>query len=126
VPKLPRNQLIVVRCLIEQLSQLPRFFFTDGQANVDLMTKHYNDLIHLNKIDWKIIHDSDFRNDAHDTDKQRRYQAEFLVQHHVPANYIESINVVDEKAATFVKAALSKTALFLKINVIPEYFFVTQ
>jgi hypothetical protein len=123
VPKRNKQDVIIVRCLIEKLSQLERFFFTDGQANVVSITEHYNNLSHLDKVDWKIIQSADFKNEAGDTDKQRRYQAEFLVYHHVPIEYIESINVYNEIAANFVKTALAKTPLLLPINITPEYFF---
>jgi hypothetical protein len=92
VPKLKKEEIIVIRCLTENLSTANQFFFTDGQANVTSITNHYNNLKDLDKIDWEIIQNGDFKKSAADSDKQRRYQAEFLGHHHVPVNFIESIN----------------------------------
>jgi ssDNA thymidine ADP-ribosyltransferase, DarT len=123
VPKRNREDIVVFRCLIVDLSKSDKFFFSDGQANVTSITEHYNDLKHLDKIDWEIIHKSDFKNEAGDTDKQRRYQAEFLVHSHVPIERVESINVYNEKASDFVKREIAKTDLLIPVNIIPNYFF---
>ncbi len=123
VPKLNKEEVIVIRCLIDELSKCNQFFFTDGQANVTAITQHYNDLSRLADIDWEIIDKSDFKKTGDDTDKQRRYQAEFLVHQHVPVNFIESINVYNEKVGTFIKKEMAKTDILLPVHVKREYFF---
>jgi hypothetical protein len=123
VKKRPKQDIIVVRCLIKDLSKIGRFFFTDGQANEKTLTTHYNDLSDLDRIDWNIIRRSDFKRDAADTDKTRRYQAEFLVYEHVPTRFIESIHVYNDKAATFVQKEMAKTDLLIPLHVTKEYFF---
>jgi hypothetical protein len=123
VKKRAKRDIIVIRCLIEDLSKVGKFFFTDGQANVLKLTSHYKNLADLNKIDWTIIQQSDFRRDAADTDKTRRYQAEFLVYEHVPAKHIESIHVYDDNAATFVRIEIAKTDLLIPVHVTTAYFF---
>jgi hypothetical protein len=123
VKKRPKEDIIVIRCRIHDLSYVGRFFFTDGQANERTLTSHYNDLSHLDEIDWEIIQKSDFKRDASDTDKTRRYQAEFLVYNHVPAKYIESIHVYNSKAANFVQKEIAKTTLLIPVHVTKGYFF---
>ena len=123
VPKQRKEDIIVIRCLIKDISKAGRFFFTDGQANEKTLTTHYDDLAALDNIDWSIIQRGDFKKEAADTDKTRRYQAEFLVFHHVPVNYIESINVYNDKAGTFVHKEMAKTDLLIPIRVVKEYFF---
>ncbi len=123
VPKRNKEDIIVIRCRINDLSKAGKFFFTDGQANVTSITNHYSNLIDLDKIDWDIIQTSDFKKSEADTDKQRRYQAEFLVQHNVPVNFIESINVYNSKAATFVQTELAKTDRLITMRIHTFYFF---
>lgn len=53
-PKIPKKDIIIIRCEIMELSKVNSFFFTNGQAN-DKLTRHYNDLSKLNKIDWDNI-----------------------------------------------------------------------
>jgi hypothetical protein len=75
VPKRAKDDLIIIRCLISDLCKLSKFFFSDGQANVTSITDHYDDITNLDVVDWDIIQKSDFKMDAADRDKQRRYQA---------------------------------------------------
>ena len=123
VPKQNKEDIIVIRCLISDLCQAGKFFFTDGQANVKSLTNHYNNLNDLDKIDWDIIQKGDFKKEEADTDKQRRYQAEFLVHSHVPVNLIQSINVYNNKAFTFVQTELAKTTIIKPVFIQKPYFF---
>ena len=121
VPKVEREDILVIRCALKDLSNLPQFFFTDGQAN-DALTKHYNDTLHFNKIDWESIHASNFNKDG-DVDRPRRYQAEFLVRRHVPVEWIESFHTYNQKAATFVRDELEKAGNNIPVFVTTAYFF---
>ncbi len=107
----------------KRFSKSRSVFFTDGQANTTSITNHYNDLDDLKKIDWEIIQNGDFKKEASDTDKQRRYQAEFLIHNYVDIHYIESINVYNNKAVTFVKQEIAKTDIIKPVNINTNYFF---
>jgi hypothetical protein len=122
VPQINRSKLLVIRCLIDRLIQLPRWFFTDGQGN-DMATKHYNDLKQLDQIDWHSIQRSNFSKSNEDYDRPRRYQAEFLVHQEVPITHIESLHVVDQSAANQVQATLEQNQSSLAVHVTPHYFF---
>jgi ssDNA thymidine ADP-ribosyltransferase, DarT len=41
VQKRPPSQILIIRCIISTLATLPKWFFTDGQAN-NSASKHYN------------------------------------------------------------------------------------
>jgi hypothetical protein len=122
VPKISKSDIIVIRCEINQLIKVNRFFFTNGQAN-DALTRHYNDLSKLNKIDWANIQNSNFSKSDDDFDRARRYQAEFLVYYHVPVEAIESIIVYNEGTAKFVKDELSQAGVILPVHISPKCFF---
>jgi hypothetical protein len=122
VLKRNRSEIVVIRCLIEKLVQLPKWFFTNGQGN-DMASEHYNELSKIDKIDWDIIHHSDFSKSDGDYDRPRRYQAEFLVHEKVPLDFIESLNVFNQQAADYVKEMLRKNQVELAVNIVPEYFF---
>lgn len=124
-PKVPRRnkaEILVIRCLIERLSALPGWFFTDGQAN-DMASRHYNDTAHLDKIDWDSIRQSNFSKNDGDFDRPRRYQAEFLVKESVPLSCVESLNVYNEEAAAYVQGLLDAGGIQLPLHIQPEYFF---
>ncbi|MGI8634952.1 MAG: type II toxin-antitoxin system toxin DNA ADP-ribosyl transferase DarT [Segetibacter sp.] len=123
VPRVAREDILVVRCLIKTLATTPRFFFTDGQAN-DAFTNHYNQTHYGKNIDWDSIQTSNFSKSDGDFDRQRRYQAEFLVHQHVPLSMIESLCVYNRKAATFVQSELEKAGITtIPIHIQPAYYF---
>lgn len=123
VPKVPRENILVIRCLIEQLAKCGRYFFTDGQANVSNGTNHFHDLKDLDKIDWAIIQTSSFSKSTDDLDRARRYQAEFLVHDHVPVSAVESIVVYNKIAQARVEAQLKELQKDLSVQIIRNYFF---
>lgn len=59
VPKRSKSELLVIRCLLETLTDLPQWFFTDGQGN-DMVSGHYNDWGKMDRIDWDCIQRGDF------------------------------------------------------------------
>lgn len=124
VPRRNRSEILVIRCLIDDLATLPRWFFTDGQANIkDGTVKHFNNLDYLDSIDWQCIQNSNFSKSDGDFDRPRRYQAEFLVQHEVPIDYVESLNVYNQQAADAVNDILNENNINLAVNIQPQYFF---
>jgi len=122
VPKREKSEILVIRCLIGKLATQPRWFFTDGQAN-DMASTHFNDLGHLDKIDWENIQRSNFSKSDGDFDRPRRYQAEFLVQEAVPLECIESLNVYNQEAAAYVQGLLDQNSINLAVHIQPPYFF---
>ncbi|QXV66810.1 DUF4433 domain-containing protein [Mucilaginibacter sp. 21P] len=121
MPKRAREEIVVIRCLIEELATQPKWFFTDGQAN-DGESNHYSSLRQLDKIDWECIQNSRFAK-SDDYDRPRRYQAEFLVKDVVPSEFFESICVCSEKMAAWTQQQVNSAGKMIKVNVIPEYFF---
>ncbi len=105
---------------IEKCKRL--YFFSDGQANTRI-SKHYNDLKDLDKIDWEIVKSGDFTKSIDDNDRTRRYQAEFLVHEKVPVNCIKAIVVYNETCATFVKKVLAKTSLLIPVSITQSFYF---
>lgn len=122
VQKRNRSEILVIRCLIEHLSELPKWFFTDGQGN-DMASSHYNNLSDLEQIDWSCIQQSNFSKSDGDYDRPRRYQAEFLVHGAVPLEKIESLNVFDQSSADFVNKLLTEKNINLAVNILTQYLF---
>lgn len=122
VKRRDRTEILIIRCLISDLTKLPKWFFSDGQANTKI-SEHFNDLNKLDKIDWRIIYSSDFSRTEEDPDKIRRYQAEFLVYKEVPFNFVESLCVYDSNVASRLSEVLIDNGVDLNINIKPNYFF---
>ncbi len=122
VPKRNKEEIVVIRCLTETLAKQPKWFFTDGQAN-DGESKHYNDLRYLETIDWDCIQQSIFSKSDGDYDRQRRYQAEFLVHQYIPVDCIESICVCNEAMQSWVNEKIKGAGLEIPTHIHKPYFF---
>jgi hypothetical protein len=122
VPRREKDELIAIRCKISTLTREQQWFFTDGQAN-DGESRHYNHLRHLNNIDWDCIQHSNFSKSDGDYDRQRRYQAEFLVYNQVPTACIESINVYTAEMKNWAEQEIKRAGLKIPVNVQKYYFF---
>ncbi|OQP66081.1 hypothetical protein A3860_14680 [Niastella vici] len=123
IDKVAPEDIIFLCCTVEAVTKCGNdFFFTDGQANTAI-TEHYNDLVDLGKIDWDVIKSKDFRKTADDVDRQRRYQAEFLIKHFVPTTCISAIVVYNEKCANFVKKELEKAGSLIPVHIKKSYYF---
>jgi len=122
VPQRAKDEIVVLRFLIEVLVQQDRWFFTNGQAN-DEETAHFADLQHMDKIDWKCIQNSDFTKSDGDYDRQRRYQAEFLVYDSVSISCIESICVYSENMKAWAQKQVNAAAKMIPVHIHKPYFF---
>lgn len=125
VPKVPRRtkeEIVIIRCLIEVLVDQQKWFFTNGQAN-DEETAHFVNLSRLDKIDWDCIQNSNFSKSDGDYDRQRRYQAEFLVYDSVPVSCIESVSVYSENMKLWAQKLINKAGKMIPVHVQKHYFF---
>jgi hypothetical protein len=87
-----RNEEIVI--LVSSLNNLCAqnvpFIFTDRHAYL-AAALFSSDLAHLDRIDWRILQNRDFKTDPEDPRKRERYEAEALVHRHVPIDALLGI-----------------------------------
>ncbi|MET3501754.1 hypothetical protein ABIC45_003366 [Mucilaginibacter rubeus] len=122
VPKREKEEIIVIRCMIKRLIMQDRWFFTNGQAN-DEETTHFANINFLDRIDWSCIQQSNFSKSDGDYDRQRRYQAEFLVYESVPVACIESICVYNEKVQAWAQKMINDSGKQIPLHIHKPYFF---
>jgi hypothetical protein len=118
------EDLLVIRCKIQDLAAHDAlWFFTDGQAN-DAATRHYNDLSQIDAIDWETIHACNFKKSDGNRQRPRKYQAEFLVHKEVPVHLIESFCVHNDNAAQIVQDLLENNNFtHISVHTLPQYYF---
>lgn len=86
----PEEIVYVAVSLNKILAAHYEFYFTDGHAT-DFMTTYYGaDKVDClpTVLDWKAIKARTWSGDGIETDLKRRKQAEFLVKHDIPADFI--------------------------------------
>ena len=84
-----------------------RFVFSDGHG-LAAYTGWYDDLQDLDKVDWGLVGERYWANQADDNDRQRRKQAEFLVWQSVAWDSIERIAVLNRDVKTNVEDILAE------------------
>jgi len=75
--------------------------FTEGHADMGF-TDFFDDLKHLDKIDWDLMQAKYWNDTDDDPDRKRRRQAEFLVHHFFPWELVSYIGVYNRPVAEAV------------------------
>jgi hypothetical protein len=98
------------------------FVFTDRHAYLET-AQVFNDLSHLNKIDWTILQRRDFKRDPENPEKVERYEAEALMHKHLPFDGLCEIACCDTPSADALQKELTKRKLTLKVTIKPSWYF---
>lgn len=104
-----------------QKKKLP-FAFTDGHAPMDI-SRFFDDLQHLNQIDWKIMKETYWADTIEDGDRSRRRQAEFLVHKFFPFALIEAIGVINKAIAGQVSGLLQPLKQKPNVVITPTWYY---
>jgi hypothetical protein len=87
------TNLIYVVSSVERVREAGlAFVFTDGHPIMALST-FYNEVADLDKVDWKVMRMRYWKDTDDDNDRERRRQAEFLVQGTFPWEIVEFLAV---------------------------------
>lgn len=126
VPKHPQENIVYLCCKLTDLTSMKKAWcFTNGNA-AKKITRFYNDLSELDKIDWHAVRSTDFRHDNADGDEDRvrKKHAEFLVKAKVPAKKISGIAVLNPTIKNHVETIVSACNLAIEVKVKPDYYFL--
>jgi len=113
---------ILVACLHDIKKAGHPFVFTDRHAYLQT-AQVFDDLAHLDKIDWIILQRRDFKRDPENPEKVERYEAEALMHKHLPFDAISEIACYDDKSAAALQVELTNRNLALKVTIKPGWYF---
>lgn len=99
-----------------------KFVFTDGHATMQL-TGFYNELRHMDQIDWDIVKEIYWNDNKDDGDRKRRRQAEFLVYKFLPLESFTCFCVYNEDMKIKLENLLLKYQIEIKVSVKKEWYF---
>lgn len=101
-----------------------RFVFSDGHG-LATFTRWFDDLGHLDAVDWAIVRERYWADTAEDNDRQRRKQAEFLVWQAMDWGLIHRIGVIDADAKQQVEGILSMfpNRKQTPVQVVPDFYY---
>jgi hypothetical protein len=83
------------------------YVFTDGHG-VPVYTQWYDDVVHLDSVDWNVVGAKYWNDTVEDPDRKRRKQAEFMVHEFLPWALVNEIGVYDRDVKTSVESILTK------------------
>ncbi len=100
------------------------FVFSDGHG-VKSVTKWFDDIKDLDKIDWKIVNQKKWNDTTEDNDRQRRKQAECLIYKFCSWSQIRGIVVINPLIESHVVNILESYPIDLRVpvRVIKGWFY---
>ena len=98
------------------------YVLTDGHADVAL-TRFYDSLAELNKVDWPLMRAQYWRDTIDDPDRKRRRQAEMLVHRFLPWDLIVAIGVQKRSTGSLVLEAIGHASHQPPVAVRPDWYY---
>lgn len=83
-----------------------RFVFSDGHG-LAAYTMWFDDLAQLDRVDWNMVYQRYWTDNANDMDRQRKKQAEFLVYQFCDWSLVQAVIVIDETRKAQVEQVFS-------------------
>jgi hypothetical protein len=117
------DEIVVVVSSVPQLLQMNvPFLFSDRHASLQA-AQFSNDAAHLNRIDWTILRNSDFKADPEDPQKRERYEAECLIHQCLPVSAIVAIGCVNEVVVNEMQALMNASGQRVPVVARPRWYF---
>ncbi|SFD91148.1 protein of unknown function [Thiohalospira halophila DSM 15071] len=98
------------------------YVFTDRHAYT-VTANYYNDLQHLNAIDWPILQQRNFQRDPNDPEKVERYQAEALIHAHVPIQALRGAVCYTAEVQSELLEHAAGLGVELDVHHMPQWYF---
>lgn len=118
-----QRQLIYLVSSVGAVALSPNpWLFTDGNAVMGI-SRFYEDLRQLRRLDWLLLEAEIWKNTDDDQDRVRRRHAEFLVHRSFPWSLVHEIGVMDTMMAREVAATLAGHALQPPVIVRRGWYF---
>lgn len=115
ITKVPNEDVVIFVSSLRRLHETGRsFLFTDRHAYL-VNAEFYDDMDDLDKIDWRILQNRDFKRDPDDPGKLERYQAEALVHDRLPVESFIGIVCYTEKVKNLLNQMVSDGGLQLQV-----------
>ncbi|MDA7980776.1 MAG: DUF4433 domain-containing protein [Pirellulales bacterium] len=123
VIKRTNNEIAI---LVSSLHKLQRmdvpFIFTNAHAYMN-ESEYFDNLDKLERIDWQLLRNRDFKNDPEDPGKLGRYHAEALVHRHVPVEALSGIVCYDANSDAAIKAETEKLGRNVVVKILTGWYF---
>ena len=124
VRQVPNEEIVILVSSLHKVAELGiPFVFTDQHA-YPLMANYFTDLHDLDKVDWDLLNQRDFRHDPDDPGKKERYQAEALIWKHLPVQGLLGICSHSEAVDHGIQQELAKRKIEMQTVVKKDWYFL--
>lgn len=123
ITRRPNEDIVILVSSLHRLKSLKLpFVFSDRHAF--LKTASFSaDIADLDRIDWKILQERDFKRDINDLQKMDRYQAEALVFGHVPVDALVGAGCYNAVVGSWLETQIRNRDFKLPVHVKPTWYF---
>lgn len=123
ITKRTNEEIVILVSSLHHVAELELcYLFTDSHANYQ-WTNFYSTLDDLDKIDWPILQQRDFKRDPDDPGKFERYQAEALIHNHLPVAGLLGLFCYTEAVKQHVEQEVQRRQIKLPAYVRKEWYF---
>lgn len=123
VPKRQNRDIVIFVTSLHRLHDLGVPFIFTNQHAYAAGTDFYSNLSNLDRIDWKILQNRNFKTDDADPGKNQRYQAEGLVYRHLPLAALLAICCNNATVAKHLAGLFEARNLKLTSKATPTWYF---
>jgi hypothetical protein len=117
------EEIVILVSSLHRIHELQQpFLFTDMHAYL-AASNFYADLADLDKIDWRILQQRDFKRDLNDLGKVDRYQAEALIRNTMPLQGLLGLVCYNETVESQLRAETAKRGQVLTVRIQPGWYF---
>lgn len=123
VKKYSKEEIIILVSSLNRIKEfnLP-FVFTNKHAYFQY-AEFYSKLDELDKIDWSILQNRDFKRDPDDLEKFERYQAEALIYKNCPIQALLGIICYSQNQVAKTEKMIKTYNLDLSVHLRPAWYF---
>jgi hypothetical protein len=119
VKKRPNDEIVILVSSLHRVKHLGLpFVFTNAHAYPD-WTNYYDDLIHLDQIDWSLLQNRD----SDDLRKMERYQAEALIYQHLPIEALLGVVCYTDALKNSIEERIKQRNLGLIVHARSGWYF---
>ena len=114
--------VIMVASLRKVVANGVQAVFTDRHA---LLTtaRFFSSMSGLQKVDWSLLRQKDFRHDPERPDKKEKYQAEALIYRHLPIERLAGMVCYGETEMRTLEGEVQEAQVQLKVAIRPDWYF---
>jgi len=119
----PNEEILILVSSMHHITGLDvRWLFTDSHAYYQ-WANFYDDLAHLDKIDWLLLQQRNFKRNPDDPGQFERYQAEALIHRHLPIGGLLGIVCYTEGLKLAIEQQLAARNLELPVYARTGWYF---